>query len=393
MRYPSLIFPLLAIMLLGACAAPHKLVDQGRYDDAIAQTVRRLAGQKHKKEKLVLALEEAFAKANSRDLSAAGRLKLEGRPENWAAINRLYRGIRERQEAVAPLLPLVAKSGIQADFRFARIDELELESREKAAAYYYGSAQQLLSRAEQGDKQAAREAFGRLESARSYFSEYRDAAVLMQRARQLGTTRVLMQVEPSPAIALPARLSAQLKAIGVAEMNRFWESWHTAPVKGLDFDYEAVVRIDRVEVTPGLVRERAFQETATVQDGLEYVLDERGNVAKDSLGNDIKQPRYVEVVAEVLQQTQQQSARLSGRLEFRDLRSGTLLATQPLFAEAHFEHVAATFRGDERALSKATRLTLGRPVPFPPGEALLLEAAEQLKPAVKARLRDARGLL
>jgi hypothetical protein len=61
--------------------------------------------------------------------------------------------------------------------------------------------------------------------------------------------------------------------------------------------------------------------------------------------------------------------------------------TQPLTAEARFENYASTYRGDRRALSSNTRRYLGtRPGGFPSNKALILNAADVLKPQLQERL-------
>lgn len=374
--------------------SPEKLVERGNYEAAIEVASRRLAGKKNKKTKYVLALEEAFTKANQRDLSSADRLKRQGRPENWVRIHEYYLSIRRRQEALAPLLPLVSKEGIQASFRFVKVDELEMESREKAAEFHYAEAQRLLRDARTGDRLAARRAFAELDRIEQYFRRYRDVEQLREEALYLGTTHVLVRLRQEAPVAMPQAFEQELTAIAVQDMNSRWKVYHTRPVKGQDYDYEVIMRINRIEVSPGIVREREYEETAQVEDGWEYVLDENGNVAKDTLGNDIKVPREVQVRALVLENYQNRTARVNGRLEFFDRATDNLIHTEPLFAEAVFENYAATFRGDKRALSKQSRQRIGhRPLPFPTEEILLLQAVEQLKPFIKREIAGARRMI
>ncbi|MEQ8704756.1 MAG: hypothetical protein RIC19_12595 [Phaeodactylibacter sp.] len=396
MRTRSSFPPILFLVLsLTSCMSPEKLVEKGNYEAAIEVASRRLAGKKNKKAKYVLALEEAFAKANQRDLSNADRLKRQGRPENWARIHEHYLSIRKRQEAVAPLLPLVSKEGIKANFRFVKVDELETESREKAAEFHYAEAIRLLRNARQtGDRLEARQAFAELDRIGQYFKRYRDVEQLQEEALYLGTTFVLVRLRQEAPVTMPNAFEQELTAIAVQDLNSQWKVYHTRPVKGQEYDYEVVMRINRIEVSPGLVREREYEETAVVEDGWEYVLDQNGNVAKDTLGNDIKVPREVRVRALVLENYQNKTVRVNGRLEFLDRATENIIHTEPLFAEAIFENYAATFRGDKRALSKQSRQRIGnQPVPFPSEEVLLLQAVEQLKPFIKREIARTRRMI
>jgi phage major head subunit gpT-like protein len=65
--------------------------------------------------------------------------------------------------------------------------------------------------------------------------------------------------------------------------------------------------------------------------------------------------------------------------------------TRPLGAETFWENYAATFRGDERALSNDTRQRIGnRPSNFPDDAWMLLDAARRLRPNILDQLRQAR---
>ena len=211
----------LLLFILASCASPQHLVESGNYDEAVYLAVKRLSGKKNKKEKYVLALEEAFEKATERDMRLAERLKREGRPENWAKVNEAYRRVRSRQERVAPLLPLISKEGIRANFKFVKVDELEYESRQKAADYYYARAQDWLEDARQGDKLAARRAYDELDKINQYFRDYKDKTALKQTARQLGTTHVLVKLENRSRSILPVALEREIRRIGVRDLNSF----------------------------------------------------------------------------------------------------------------------------------------------------------------------------
>ena len=81
-------------------------------------------------------------------------------------------------------------------------------------------------------------------------------------------------------------------------------------------------------------------------------------------------------------------------MEIFDLSRNVALESQDLATEVLFEHFAATFKGDERALSQDSRSRIGnRPVPFPLDEDMLVQAAERLKPSLKEELRCSRAIL
>jgi hypothetical protein len=393
-RMNPFVIVLLTTLFLASCASPQRLIEAGNFDQAIEVASRRLKGKKHKKTKHVLALESAFNRANQRDMRDADRLKRQGRPENWPKINRLYQDIRLRQRRLEPFLPLISKEGIKANFRFVKVDQLENESRKKSAEFHYAKAQNLIRQADRGDRLAARQAYDELVAIDQYFANFRDKQTLKEKARDLGTTRVLVKMKNDARVVLPRDLERDIRAMSVRDLNSFWKAYFTEQARGVDYDYEVVMRINRVEVSPGLVKERSYEESNRVRDGFRYVLDENGNVAKDSLGNDIKEPRIITVRAQILENYQIKEAFLSGRLEFYDKRTGDMIDSRPMATEAIFENYASTFRGDQRALSAESKSRIGnQPQPFPSDESLLFEAAEQLKPFIKREIAATRKMI
>lgn len=386
-----LLLALPVLLLMSGCASPEKLVDTGNYDQAIEVAMRRLAGKKKLKEKYVQALEEAFAKANDRDLAYAARLKRDGRAEHWPDIYQHYRNIRLRQEKLAGLLPLADQYGVRAQFQFVKVEPLEREAREQAAAFYYERGQELLAQARSGDRLAAREAWTMLERTERYYRHFRDKERLQDEALALGTTFVLVDVENRAPIGIPRGFEEALLGLREGDLNSKWRIFHTRADEGIAYDYRVTLELVDLAVSPEQVRERRYQEAREIEDGWEYVLDKNGNVAKDSLGNDIKVPRFVEIGAEVLEHYQAKEARILGRMSFYDLARDRVLDVQEVRADALFEHYAATYRGDRRALSKESRRLIGnQPLPFPTDSDMLLLAADRLKPAISQELQRSR---
>ncbi len=379
---------LLVLSFLYACTTPHHYIESGRYDDAIALALRRLVGKKNKKTETVKDLERAFAKAQERDLKAAHQLVAGGRPEDWERINQIHRRIALRQNRIAPLLPLVSKNGYRARFEFVDIARMESESRERAAEYLYTRAQALLERGRNGDRQAARAAYESLRKIDSYYNDYRDKDALLQEALHRGAVHIGLEVINQSGKILPARFSDRLLSFDLYELNAHWRRFYLNSPADLMLDYRVTFAIDFIDVSPERVLERRYTEEATVEDGWEYVLDERGNVKKDSLGNDIKRPRWVKVCADVVEMRQSKAARLAGVLSIYNER-GYCLLSRPLSADVLFENNFLNYQGDRRALSSETLYRLSdAPMPFPSDADMLLQAAERLKHAIRNELHS-----
>lgn len=382
-------------VVLSSCHTAQKYVESGDYDNAIDLCIRKLKGKPKKQLEYVQGLELAFRKAQARDLGTVEQLKAEARPELWSRIHDIHRDIQIRQNKVAPLTPLVAKNGYRAQFQFVDIASMERQSREKAAEYLYDQSVDLLTRAEKGDKLAARKAYSLLmDLQKRYYPTYRDKDVLISKSRDLGTSYVVFEVKNQSGKLLPRGFAERLIAMDKQGLDSEWREYSFEAKPGLHYDYKALLKVRDIDISPERVQERSYFEEKKIQDGWDYVLDKRGNVMKDSAGNDIKTPRMVLIRAEILEIHQSKATRIAGAIEIRDTRSNNLLETCEVATEVIFDNYASTFRGDERALTQDSKNRIGnRPLPFPKDEDMLVQAAERLKPEVKDELRHSRAIL
>jgi hypothetical protein len=118
------------------------------------------------------------------------------------------------------------------------------------------------------------------------------------------------------------------------------------------YDYEVVVKLDQSQITPEQVNTETVPQQARVKDGWEYVYDTKGNVMKDSLGNDIKRDKIITVQAEVKLFQQLKTGRVDGGVAIKNVKTNTQMSTAPIFGEAKFENVYAQYRGDQRAIEQ-----------------------------------------
>ena len=378
------------MFLASSCRSVKSLEESGDYDRAINLGVHKLSGKSKKSPKVVAALEGAFNKAQDRDMRAINALKEEGREENWERILRISQTISSRQNKVEPLLPLVDKDGYQANFNFIRVEDIKSESKEKTAAYLYERAQRLLQESEtSGDKTLAREAYRELVKLTDIYRNYRDVELLKREAQFRGTSFYLLKVENRSNTILPAQFEDRLTRMSTNEFNSTWREFHLEPQEGVNYDYLTQMMIRQIEVSPEAVKERQYDESKEIEDGFQYVLDSKGNVMKDSLGNDIKVPKKVFIKATVLEIFQRKAAIVSGVMEVVDLRNSNVVKSEPISSEVLFENYASTLiSGDKRALTQQSRNRIGNsPVPFPSNEAMLLDAADQLQPIMRQKLK------
>lgn len=381
--------------VLTACHTAQKFAESGDYDSAIDFCVRKLQGKSKKKTEYVQGLEVAFQKAQARDLAAIEHLIAENRPEIWERVNAIHRDIRDRQNKIIPLMPLKSKDGYAARFEMIDISRLESESRQKAADHLYNLAKELITKGERGDKLAARDAYYALcDLETRYYRDFKDKNDLMATARDLGTSYILFEMKNQSNTVLPRMFAERLMNIGKQELDSEWKAYFFEEKSGVQYDYKATFKVRNIDISPERINERAYIDEKEIEDGFEYVLDAKGNVLKDTLGNDVKRPRYVRIRANVVEVYQTKAARLTGYVEIYDLSRKVMMDTRDMGTEVLFENYASTFIGDERALSRDSRGRIGnRPQPFPADEDMLVQAAERIKPNLREELRRNRAIL
>lgn len=383
----------LVVLALPSCTSVQQLVESGDYERTIEVAQRRLTGKQKKNPKYVAALEDAVNRANENDLNQAKYLSGGSNPD-WVRINRVYDNLKRRQDALRPLLPLVDKNGRKANFRFVRVEPLLAQSADRAAAQLYAEATTLLGAGRRGDKESARSAYRRFDEIDGYQRDYRDSYALMTEAEQLGKVYVTVDVVNQSGGYLPRGFEEELLRLRTSEMDDRWRVFDFQRRDDRSYDYSARIVIRDIAVSPERISERQYVDEQEVIDGKEYVLDGNGNVAKDTLGNDITRDRRVIVQARIIEVLQQKTAIVTGSMQLYDLRRQRVVDEEALTAEATFENYASTFQGDRRALTRDSRSRIGNePRAFPSDEALILSAVAVLKPQLQERLTGSHRLI
>lgn len=388
MKNLKLTIGLAAMVFFSACTSLEKMVEQGNYDEAIIKLSRKMSGQKNKKAKDLKVLEKAFEKVTADDLAYAESLKNTGRASAWDDIFNAYHKIEVRQDLLRPFLPLVAKDGYRAKFKFANVSALKNEAAQNATVYHYEEALRLVARAEKGDKRAARSAYDGLTMLEKYTDSYKDSRRLKEDAEFLGTNRVLVKLYNNTFGFMPREVEAEIMSVNIKELNTFWTKYYTKSDLGLDFDYVARLDLDNIDISPEREVVNRYIDKEEIKDGWEYVLDKKGNVMKDTSGNDIKVDKFITVIAEVVEIHRSKSAAASGRFGLFDADTKELIQTRPFNVEAHFNDYASSFSGDRRALCQRSRDRLrGYPAQFPSNLVMSLDVAHELKQVMKDEMR------
>lgn len=390
-------FRMLLVALLiwsTACNTPTRLYKNGEYDEAINAAVKKVRS-KHPKDKDIVALEKAFNYINLKEDIRMTQLIKENNDDNWEEIYSLAERINTRQILVKPLLPIRIK-GDNRDIKlkYFEIEKTLLQSKENAAATLYNAAVSNLELANKGDRGAARKAYADLNKISRFYKNYKDRDQLLKQAKALGLNHVYFKMENNSNTILPAGFERAMLSVPVRDLNSDWVEYATAKTNGIDFDYHIIANVTKADVGPESVNNREHTEEAEIQDGFQYVLDSKGNVMKDSAGNDMKVPKYVKVSAHVYETIQEKHALVSGFIDFYDNRSKEKVYSAPIRSEAVFQNYAARYDGDKRALKKETLQHIGNaPKSFPSDPDLLLQAADGLKENARKEIWDHKDMV
>lgn len=376
----------LSLSLLTSCASVDKMVERGDYDGAIQVATKKLAGKK-KKEEYVIALERGFEKITRQDMASIDAWSLSNRAEDWEAIIRTARNMQTRQDRIEPLLPLVSENGYRAKFTFVDTDKIINEAKDKVVSLYETRLVDLVKAARAGSKSSARDAYDLLNHMRSLNGDY-VRPELKEEMRQLGINHIIVAMENNSQVFIPTSVVDELMSNDFSRNNGNWNRYYLSNVDGLVPDFSIKLKIQEIHVTPDGWQERRADYSKEIVDGWEYVLDARGNVAKDSLGNDIKRDKLVRVNATVMEMVQSKKALLRSRLEIVNERTGEFICTENVEVEEIFGHVARNIIGDDRALEPNMRALI-QPLPFPSESDLIRDAFRGLKPKFVNEVRNA----
>jgi len=380
----KLVYFLLVTVVFSACGGSKKALDQGDYNTAVYKAVNAL--QKNaSKEKNILALKEAYPKANARDLKQIDQLKLEGDPQAWDNIYNLYKALDARQEAVQTVAPLYL-NGQEINFDYKNYQNNMAEAKLRAAQYYYSNAKKLM---ESDDQASNRKAFEQLEKVKSYFSTYEDVDQLMADAKYLGTSHVLISIKNESEYNYDRAYLAELLNFGIAEINTTWKNYYTNFSEEINYDYDIIVNITSSKFSEALRERSESLESKEIKDGWAYELDAKGNVKKDSLGNDIKKEKFKTIQCKVITETQKKSVVVGVNIQYINKLTKQVVGTANVSSANNFNHVSGTALGNTDALSPESQALVKRnAIAFPTNEEMVegikLDLKNKIKETIKA---------
>lgn len=304
---------LAAILVMASCKSPEKLLVEGRYDEAIERSIKRISDRKYKDDD-VRTLDKAYQLANDRDKARIERLHAENNPNRWEEVYDLLNRLKNRQDRVLRLMPLKFE-GRTLKYERINYDEQIVEAKCNAADFFAEEGIRLMN---QKNKESYRRAWVNFDNA-LYYKCRPDTRLeeLMKEAAYKGTSRVLVRVKNASPIPIPDRVFKDLLVINTDGLNSQWvEYFFDHRDNRISYDYVITVNLTSVLVTPDKVTTNDYIEEKIIDDGWEYAKDRRGNVLKDSLGNDIKMKKTKTLRCTVIETRRFKSGRINGVMEY-----------------------------------------------------------------------------
>ena len=372
------------IVLLSICfsCSPVKKINEnvisGEYDKAISKTIDQLKRTKNKKKKdqYKLILKDVFSKSVIKSQNKISSLKKDKNPEFYYEIYLEYQKLIDRQNKLMNI------SSNNLKFNFKNYDNDHIEFRYKTSNYYMELSKSLISKDDRLDYRNAYEYLIIIESINPNYLETRS---LINLCLSRGKDHILLNVLNESNSVIYKELQKDILNINGYDLNSKWKSFHTAKDNYLGkTDFYIDLAFKAFIISPERILEKENTKKKNIKDGYTYQLDNNGNVMSDSLGNDIKIDKIVEISGKTKEYSQSKSAKVIAEVRYYDNKNN-LIEKFPLESEFWFRNIFLEFTGDKRVLNKKDkRLLKGGFLPFPPDDILLFNNSENIKQKLKS---------
>lgn len=386
------ILPIVCILaiLFAGCNTSKKQLEKGNYDMAIAKAVKQLRKDPGDVKQIEI-LERSYRVANDQDLERIRLLKTEGRANRWDDIYLAYKSLNDRQSLVKTVMPL-DKNGQTIDFPYVDYIAEMVIAKKKAADFYFAHGNELMKN---DTKESYRQAYYEFVRAKEYVGDYAGIDKKIDDSKILGMSRVLVSIQNSSMIKFPKEFEQDLLALDLPRLNSEWVEYHTYRLnKNTKYDYYVDVNVKNIAVSPDQTLQKDTVIKRQVEDGFEYMLDRKGNVMKDTLGNDIKIKKYKTLQCAMIDTWQRKACQITGDIEVVQAYPEKVLKKDPIGAQAAFEHVSSRALGDTQALdARQLEKTKTSPIPFPTDIDMVVRCSESLKAAIRGAIQNNRSYI
>jgi hypothetical protein len=387
-RYVLIIYAI--TIILSGCGSSRKQLEKGNYDSAIATAVKQLR-KDPKDAKQAATLERSYNIVNDQNNERIRYLKMEGRPQNWDEIYLIYKRMSDRQAMIRTVTPLEI-NGKTIEFPYVDYMTEMIAAKKKSADYYYAHGNELMKT---GIKDNYRQAFAEFVRAKEYVGDYEGIDSKIQEVRYLGMSRVFVSLQNTTPMRFPQDFEEDIISVNLQALNSEWVEFHTVNLDDkANYDYFVNVNVRNIAVSPDQTSQVDSVVKKDVQDGYTYKLDARGNVMKDTAGNDIKIAKYKTLQCAMISTLQTKSCRIDGDIETIQTNPNKLLKKDPIGAQSTFENISARAVGDAGALNaRQLQRTKTQIVPFPSDIEMVVRCTDNLKNAIRGSIQSNRSLI
>jgi curved DNA-binding protein CbpA len=188
---------------------------------------------------------------------------------------------------------------------------------------------------------------------------------------------------------LPPNYEEDLVAMDFQSKAPDWVVFFYDNAQFKTFDYIVRIYFAEIQITPETVKETHYDESKEIQEGYDYLKDPKGNVMKDSLGNDIKIPKNIIISAHITESQQNKASKVMGEVEIRDGFSNKLVDKVAVSGGAIFSNFFAAYTGNKAALRPETLAKIGnRPVNFPTDMQMVDKSKDEMKNSIYRAIYD-----
>ena len=384
--FKSKVYLFILLFILSSCGTTKKIknnIASGNYDKAISETISKIKNKKNKKKKdeYFLILNETYYKAIDKDLSKIDHLINDGNPELYKEIYETYLLLNERQSKIKPIIPLKSDNN-KINFNFSNYDNQIIDYRYKTSDYLYNTVKNLIKN---NVKYNYREAYYLLTYIEEINPNFNETRNLIQECIEKGKHNILVEISNDSDKIIPEKLENDILDFETYGLKSLWQSFYSNRNKlTVNYDYKINLIFKNIEFSPEIMREKEKNAEKRIKDGLKYLLDDNGNVVKDSLGNDIKIDNIITVRAKTIEFRQTKAAKIIAQVQIVNLKTNELVDKFPLSSEFIFENIFIEFSGDTRALnSRQRRLLKNKFLPYPSNEFLTYNNSNTIKSKLK----------
>jgi hypothetical protein len=382
-RTVSVLF--ITILILSGCGSSKKQLEKGNYDAAIEKAVRQLR-KDPRDAKQISILDRSYKTVNEQDNERIRFLKMENKPANWDEIYQVSKRMSDRQALVRSVMPLTL-NGKTIEYPYVDYMPEMVTAKRKSADFYYEHGNELMKN---GLKDSYRQAYFEFVRAKEYIGDYEGIDNKINDSKYLGMSRVLISLQNRSIIKFDQDFEEELLSLDLPRLNSEWVEYHTQNLdSNTQYDYLINVNVRNIAVSPDQTMQRDSVIKKQVEDGFNYQLDKKGNVMKDSLGNDIKTKKYKTLQCALIETIQSKACQISGDVEIVQINPNKVLKKDPLGAQSNFENTSARALGDIQALSPAQLAkTKSQSIPFPSDMEMVFRCSDALKQAIRGAIQN-----